>query len=529
MQQSFKASERRSRVSVFVERKPFTPFDLPSAQSRIRQINTTSDVWHIGEVQPVPINFNRVHSYSSPILSRIIHQLKFFIARELPRKSPETIASDFGSILKFVNSFDWQDHEDETVSDILAENLIFYIQVNRTFSDESGLNHLRYWYHRSYMMGLPDFSQDMAQALSTFRFRGHLKGADVLSSISGKGPLSSHELEFLKDSLREFEPLVEPSDGIYPGLICIWLYITLGIRASQAALLMQSDFAVHADPITGDIKYILNVPSVKKRYKIPRSYFKQRLLPHFLGKMMDKYLRYARTQVIPNRDSQNTPIFPIRSTRDRTSEVVGFDYLQTHSKNSIGVLIQQMLTKINAYRVAHEQQTIDFRITSRRLRKTFATRAAATGVPMVELAELLDHEDLQHVMVYYKLGLEFCEKLDQVIGEQFKDILSYFQGQIGLKGLIDKSLPQTVFGPDRLRQLVGIGLCAKGAPCDLTPPNACYVCPKFEACNDPNVHREVLESMQADISMQFGEDAPPGLTNAPHILACQQLIKQLGE
>ncbi|MBY0418170.1 MAG: site-specific integrase [Pararheinheimera sp.] len=190
-------------------------------------------------------------------------------------------------------------------------------------------------------------------------------------------------------------------------------------------------------------------------------------------------------------------------------------------------LNQALLGAVNNQRRACKKMPLTFKITPRRLRKTFATNAAAMGVPMVELAELLDHEDLQHVMVYYKLGLEFATKLDKVMEEQYQDILTYFRGEISLKALVDKSLPTAIFGPDRLRKLVGIGMCAKGAPCNLTPPNACYVCSKFEACNDPNIHREVLEGMQSDIQFQFGDDAPPGLFNAPHISACQQLIEQL--
>lgn len=130
-------------------------------------------------------------------------------------------------------------------------------------------------------------------------------------------------------------------------------------------------------------------------------------------------------------------------------------------------------------------------------------------------------------MVYYQLGLSFAQKLDRVLQEQFKDILSYFKGQISLTTLISQTVPNTVFGPDKLRRLVGIGMCAKGTPCDLTPPNACYVCPKFEACNDPTRHREVLDSMKADVKVCFGEDAPPELLNAPHIKACEELVNTL--
>jgi integrase len=527
MQQSNTASNRRARVSVFVERKPFVPFNFLSVKARIRRIDTSANKWLIGEAYPIPIDFNRIHNNDSPLLRAIIHQIKFYVARELPRKSPSSILGIFESILRFLNSFEWLNLEGETVADVLAENLMFYIHINRTFRDESNLNALRSWYHRSYVMGLPDFSQEAAQALSTFRFKGHLKGEDVLSSIPHAGPLSAQELEALKQALNEFEPHIHSSDRIYPWLICIWLFISLGIRGQQAALLMRSDFAVHVDEITGKTTYILNVPSVKKRYQIPRTYFKQRTIPTFLGEMLDAHLKFKCSQKLHGRNDENTPIFPLTSLRRRNTNVVSHDYLQTHSGLGMTTMIKNLLVKLNIHRMAENKLPLNIRLSARRLRKTFATKAAALGVPIVELAELLDHEDLQHVMVYYKLGLEFSEKLDRVMEEQYKDILTYFRGEISLKALVDKSLPNTVFGPDRLRRLVGIGMCAKGAPCNLTPPNACYVCPKFEACDNSDIHREVLETMQSDIKYQFGDDAPPGLINAPHILACKQLLEQL--
>lgn len=527
MKQSNSAIDRRARLSVFIERKPFQHFTEPSIQARMRSIDTSSDKWQVGESQPTLINFARIEPHHSPFVEMLIHQVKFFIARELSRKSPKTVASLFDSIQRFLNAFDWSDAEQQTHENLLLENLFFYIHINRKHGDEFNLNSLRYWYQRSYLMGLNAFNQQGAQALSTFRFRGNLKGADVLSAIPNAGPLSAYELDALKLALREFKASTSVSDPDFPGLMCTWLIITLGIRGLQAALLMRSDFAINTNSVTGEKHYLLNVPSVKKRHASPRTQFKQRELPAFLGNMMDEYLKFTKSKMLAGRTDDDTPMLPILQVQRRKAGAVLDTYLQTHIAGKITILLQKLMTRLNQSRVSQNKLPLVMLITCRRLRKTFATKAAAVGVPIVELAELLDHEDLQHVMVYYKFGLDFAERLDRVMSQQFKDILSYFNGEISFTALVDKSLPNAVFGPDRLRRLVGIGMCAKGAPCNLTPPNACYVCPKFEACNDPNIHREVLGSMQEDIKHQFGEDAPPELFNAPHILACRQLVAQL--
>lgn len=523
MQKSNTAFTRRARVSVFIERKPFTPFNHESIKARLRLVDTSSEVWHIGEDHPITIDFNSFAPTESQLSQMLIHHLKEFVAKELPHKSPTTIINIMKSIRVFLKSFEWEELDGESIDDVLSDNLLFYIQASRTSGDESRLSNLRYWYHRSYHLGLQGFKLDTAQALSMFRFRGNLKGTDVLSAIPDQGPLTASQLKVLKGALWEFKP----SANTTPGLILVWMLITLGIRGRQAALLMRSDFAIHVDEITGHRSYLLNVPSVKKRYALPRSFFKQRPLPAFLGEMIDDYLSEPQIQDLFGSSAPNRPIFALSERQKWPSGIVCEQYSMTAGSEGLSDLLRRFIDELNHQRLSCRKDPLTFTITPRRLRKTFATNAAAMGVPIVELAELLDHEDLQHVMVYYKLGLEFTTKLDKVMEEQYRDILTYFRGEISLKALVDKSQPNTVFGPARLRKLVGIGMCAKGAPCNLTPPNACYVCPKFEACNDPNIHREVLECMESDIKFQFGDDAPPGLFNAPHISACQQLIAQL--
>ncbi len=521
MQESKTARDRRARISVFVARKPFTPFTAKTVKARMRVIDTSSDRWHIGEDFPLSIDFSVIATADSQFAQMIVHQLKAFVARELPHKSPITVFNAMNFIRGFLRSFEFEDLDEESLDEVISDNLLQYIQANRSVGDESNLSVLRYWYHRSYLMGLQGFNRETAQAISILRFRGNLKGTDVLSVTPGRGPLTAQELKALKDALQEFEP----STKTLPGLIFMWLLISLGIRSSQAALLMRSDFAVHVDGNSGSRTYILNVPSVKKRYALPRTFFKQRVIPIFLGEMIERFLSSTQSQV--GSGHHDGPMFVLSDEQARRSGIVCEQYLQALGRMGMSNLYKTLLEALNHQRRSCQKMPLTFKISPRRLRKTFATNAAAMGMPMVELAELLDHEDLQHVMVYYKLGLEFATKLDKVMEEQYHDILTYFRGEISLKALVDKSLPAAVFGPDRLRKLVGIGMCAKGAPCNLTPPNACYVCPKFEACNDPNIHREVLESMEADIKFQFGDDAPPGFFNAPHISACQQLIAQL--
>ena len=206
MQKPNTAYTRRARLSVFVERKPFTPFTAKAIKSRMRLIDTSSDRWHIGEDCPLSIDFSSFATSDSQFAQMMVHQLKAFVARELPHKSPSTVLGVLGTIRAFYKSFEFEDLDEESFDDLLSDNLLYYIHANRRENDEANLNALRYWYRRSYLMGLQGFNQETAQALSMFRFRGHIKGADVLSAIPNRGPLTALELKALKEALREFEP-----------------------------------------------------------------------------------------------------------------------------------------------------------------------------------------------------------------------------------------------------------------------------------------------------------------------------------
>jgi hypothetical protein len=57
-------------------------------------------------------------------------------------------------------------------------------------------------------------------------------------------------------------------------------------------------------------------------------------------------------------------------------------------------------------------------VTCRRLRYTFATRLVREGASQRQVAELLDHSDLQNVQCYFDLKSDIVESLDDAIGNR---------------------------------------------------------------------------------------------------------------
>lgn len=501
-------------------------FDKPFIMSRSRRIDTSGDTWQIGEAVPLVLKWTSLIRFPEQLVSQVKYAFEFYLLK----LAPNSVGRIFEILKNFSHSIDeWED--DECLASQLSEYIFDFIVANRKRYDENNLSELRRWYVRSYHLGLSLFQRQTCQVLANLVFRGSQKGLDVLVYIDGRSPLRADELSRLRKALTDCRSRITSTHPIFPKLVATWLFVVLGVRPRQLLLLMVCDFSVNVDPNTGNKTYMLNVPSVKKRYTLPRTHFKSRLLPIFLGEMIEQLLTVnygAQFSVKLASDSDARPLFIRSHYREWQKQHATFErYENAELPVFFSSAPRDVVAFINEWLIGKGQSALNLELTPRRLRKTFATHAAAMGATAIALMELLDHADLQYVMVYYQLGVTFALRVDEVYQKQFRDHLDFFAGKITLKDLVKKNDLHAVFGPDSLRKLVGIGSCAKGSPCALQPPYSCYGCAKFEASNDVTVHQEVLQAMQSEVREKFGDDAPPGFYTASHIKACSELVNRL--
>ncbi len=509
---------------------PYEPiFTESQIQGRSRIIDTSHEQWDIGETGTITLNFFLVEASNEELLD----QMKYVIGWFVKSKSPSHSFSIFNEVTKFINSCDsFDDESGEDLADALSDEILYYFVNNRKQHDEKSLNCIRQWYQQGTKLKLLMFQKPVANALNELKLKGNVKGLDILVYIKGKSPLNSNQLDDLRQLLQEYGSTFQVGQANYWRLVATWIFITLGVRPLQLRLMMAIDLAVNIDKETGRKTYILNVPSVKKRYEFPRSQFRTRPIPAFLGEMLQKLKDYNIQWIAENNypiDSNEIPLFmPTTGHSKRKSNSRHVMFKNVYSSDSISTAPKLLLKQLNKYQVESGRDTFNHKLTPRRLRKTFATHAAACGTPAMLLMELLDHEDMQHVMIYYKLGANFANKIDQVYRDQFGSIFEYFKGEITLKELNETNKNEQVFGPAGLRRLVGIGFCGKDKLCRLAPPYSCYTCRKFEACNDKKLHENVLDVMLDDVIQLFGEAAAPEKYEVDHIKACRSLIQQLG-
>jgi integrase len=514
------------------EKSAYQPFFTSKQIKGRRLIDTSGSQWDIGDTAPISINFELITLDNFEVLD----QMKYVFAEIVKSLSPDSVRGEYSAVLAFLNYCDEISSDDfgEELAEDLSDELLNYFVSNRNEDGEDNLSRVRHWYEKGVDLKLPLFQKNVSNALKHLKLKGRVKGLDVLAYIPNKSPLKSDELNQLKNLLNKYSNHFEVGEANYWRLAATWLFITLGLRPKQLRLLMASDLAINVNSKTGHRTYILSVPSVKKRNAKARTYFKQRPIPVFLGERLEELSKYNEIQLSEfNIELSQVPLFLSSDLTEQDTNKRSIEYLGVLSGIAVSIAPDELLKKLNKLeKEEHEEQEkkyteLNLKINPRRLRKTFATHAAACGVEAMMLMELLDHEDMQHVSIYYQLGVSFAIKLDKVYREEFGDIFDFFKGKISLEELAETNKEKTVFGPANLRRLIGIGFCGKNALCRLAPPYSCYTCQKFEACADKELHEEVLGAMVEEIEELFEHNVAPGKFDMDHIRGCRSLIAQL--
>ncbi|MEJ1407322.1 MAG: tyrosine-type recombinase/integrase [Candidatus Sedimenticola sp. (ex Thyasira tokunagai)] len=494
-----------------------------------RTVDTSSNTWSIGTTHGAYIRFDECGCKNEELLD----QIKYIFARKyLPSYAVDTVAAAWSAIKAMLVELEDEIELDSSGDDLLEEFsdvILVYIDTNRRDGNEGRLNTIRQFYGFGCELQLPLFDKDIWHALKKLRFSGSEKGPDVRIHIPKRSPLNANQLMKLRDLLRKYEKVFEEDSYAYATLAMVWVFIALGVRPRQLVLLFSSDLVKNIEE-NGRKVYLLNVPSVKRRNARPRSYFKLRPIPVFLGEMLENIVKNNRERFACQSiafDVDTLPLFPVDPSNPRYKEGSRISkYKHVQGALNVNLRIKRLIKKIDAEEKSKGKSGWSFHVTPRRLRKTFATHAAECGCEPMLLMDLLDHSDLQHVMIYYKLGAGFAVKLQKVYEDSFGDFLQYFEGTIALDELVSRNRSSEVYGPDSLRTLLRIGYCSKNTVCTLAPPYSCYVCRKFEACSDSGVHSEVLNAMRAE-AIELFDQQYSGMQYVKHISACEELVALL--
>lgn len=337
---------------------------------------------------------------------------------------------------------------------------------------------------------LPDFDPSIALALQGIRAPGNLKGQRVLAQDPRNGAFVPEEIALITDA-------IVAGRGDVHDLVIVQLFAELGLRPIQALRCRWAGLSKYEVNIVEEgrprtlVRYTLAIPRAKDRGEFRTE--RNRPISTLLGNRLES-LR-------PSNADANLPLL--------------FWIAGDNAPNLLNRALQRWIT---ASKVISPRTGEELKANAYRFRYSIAVEAARDGASRVQIADLLDHVDLQNVEVYIDAAGTVMEQIESKLDAAFGDHIRHFLGRTvpsvesapfpGLpKRVIPGVFPQLPAAP--VLQL-GIGACGQDVRahglCKLAPPISCYTCPKFAAFRDAP-HREIGDSLEAMARDQFGGTA----------------------
>ena len=288
------------------------------------------------------------------------------------------------------------------------------------------LHHVRAWYRWCADEQMQYFSKDVADALDEITIGGNEKGVAVLSRDSLQGAFDELELIALHAKLRSEESNAKLT---VMERVLVWLAFALGRNPLAYALLREDDYRPLPEVGTERIYHRLDVPRVKKGNEEFRSETKEEMLNIEIGALVSELIEQNRSW----RETNSWPegcAFPLFAKTAPRAGLLGsprHEYAMHHEVKEITDTLKRAIDKLEI--VSHRTGE-RLHVNSRRFRRTFGTRAVEEGASPAHLASMLDHTDLQNVMVYFETRSSQVERLDTALALKLGPIANAFMGRI---------------------------------------------------------------------------------------------------
>ncbi len=357
------------------------------------------------------------------------------------------------------------------------------------------ISHVKSWYlwGAQYLSEL-GFSSEYANVLESLKIPGGPKGEAVKNEDVDSGPLHRvYELQPLYNALHSTR-CAELID--YQQRAALALFIAHGRNPANLCWLRESDL-INVAPGLDEACWVIRYPRIKKQLLDPRDDFVEAYIPNELVCYIQQLIAVNRL-VEPDSwlgvesDNFDKPIF-FNSAGNTAAISSGYRAaFFNYSSSYFSTLLQGFVVK---HHIVTPLTGTLLHLSPRRLRYTLATNLVKDGATQRQLAQILDHTDLQHVQVYFDLAGDIVELLDKALIGPYAQMLRFFKGDFIMPGQkavneddVGKHIPFVYIddAPD-----IDLGVCGKHSLCALHPPYSCYKCPKFQAYLDAD-HEAVL-------------------------------------
>lgn len=449
-----------------------------------------------------------------PTTKRARHQFALFVAQQLRFRKADTVWNLYRATIRF---FAWwgrtrgQTGEPFSWDRVTEPKWRAFLEHGLTTPNRGNdFAQLRQFYQwGAFVQEFPEFSRRLALTIRTIRAPGNRKGDAVRNWDPVKGPFTDDEVDLMVEALRE--EVGDPEQRAY-----VHLLLELGVRPLVLSLLRREHllhFSVddgHGGS-SGKRFYHLRVPKLKSRGSTIAEW-KIRPISAELGDLLE---------AIQPDTTGSAPLFPPLAVTEHPNGRV-----------ARGIRTWARSAGLVSPRTGETLET-----NPRRFRYTLATRMAYAGASREQIAEMLDHTDLQNVEVYIEAAARGLEEIDEALeNSDFDLVMRLFEGTVVKKSAVTHdsteerrtipgSIPQIPTAPFPVG---AIGWCGrdtrKDGLCSLAPPLSCYLCDKFAAFEDAP-HGEIADAIEASVLYAYNtgtNDMAP-----QQVMRTVQAIRQL--
>lgn len=269
------------------------------------------------------------------------------------------------------------------------------IQALRVRKAMDGFYVLRSWYiWSSEILGCLGFDEEFALEFDEVRIPTRPSRLAVELDDEECGPLWDTEVTLLRRALLDDR---STDRGDVMQRTAVALSLAYGRNPANFCLLRETDLRNALEGFDVPAQWMLAIPRVKKPGVGVRKVFIEERVSDELAGLLRELIEVNRTIDCGNRPR---PLF-MRCNIDEWHEGTDTDDYAYHiTAGSFTDLLRQFSRRMN---LVSPRTTRPLRISSRRLRYTFATTMVELGVSRKVLAAMLDHSDTQSVQVYYAL------------------------------------------------------------------------------------------------------------------------------
>lgn len=425
----------------------------------------------------------------------------------------------------------------DTKFEVLDEHVILNWRSMLNNDNEYLLGSLRGFLISWNEYGYYGVTTDMVRVLEKLTISGNKKGVAVANRCPYSGAFTDNETLALNSELiRLFK-----EDSI--SFIC-YTYVSLlqatARRPIQLRQLKSIDLQKTYNPKNNFFNFYLNIPRAKQRGIGFREEFKKLSITeelyltilNLIEQETRKFSIIFNTELTAEQTSQ-IPIFIDWAVVERLSiqrtpldnTLLDSDILHL----STSFIRDNILKGFQVKQKAISERTGDYiHITARRFRHTRGTNLGRKGLGPLIIAEALDHNDTQNVMVYTENTADTATYIDKAIGKQLAPFANAFLGRIIEKlDEGERGSDLTARIPNKENEVVGAcgtnDYCVKGY-------ESCYTCVKFRPLLDAP-HAKFLDSLYAEkeIRLKTTKSEEYASTKDRLILAVEWVVQKCVE